>query len=233
MKRLQTLIFLTLILFLTSCCKKINELEFEESVMSEIFPTLIDSTCVDTRIFSYPPPIYGQYNEDHEGHVSIDTTKATYEQKIKLNQWQKRLDSIIKDTSKIIIAFDPILHLGTKNLNVDFEKNFPGKKIFPSKNKDTLKYRLNFEKIKLNQKFKIKNISEFPKDRYAIWNTKYNFVFSGVIHFTRIQFDKDKTCGILDGGFYCGSLCGQGFRIYIKKINQNWKIDNIVGTWIS
>jgi len=78
-----------------------------------------------------------------------------------------------------------------------------------------------------------KNINEFPKDREIFWKEKYDFIFSGVIHFTRIQFDTEQKYGILDGGFVCGKLCGQGFRIYIKKENGKWLIDKIRGTWVS
>ena len=233
MKHLQKTILLISIIFLSSCEKKLSELEYEKNVMTQIFPSLIDSTCVDTRIFSNPPPLYGEYITDKEGHVSVDTTKATDKQRYKLEEWKKNLAEIEKDTSKIIVAFEPLIRQSRERMDEGFEKHFSGKKISHSKLKDTLKYKLDFEKIKLNHKFKLKNISEFPKERDAIWNTKYSFVFSGIVYFTRIQFDKDKTCGILDAGFVCGRLCGQGFRIFIKKVNQNWVIDKIDGTWIS
>jgi len=54
-----------------------------------------------------------------------------------------------------------------------------------------------------------------------------------VVSFSRIQFDKNRQFGILDGGFVCGRHCGQGFRIYIKKVNNNWIIDEVEGTWIA
>jgi hypothetical protein len=41
--------------------------------------------------------------------------------------------------------------------------------------------------IKLNNKFEL-NISEFPKGRHAIWETKYNFfIFRSCFTSSRIQ----------------------------------------------
>ena len=75
-------------------------------------------------------------------------------------------------------------------------------------------------------------MNQFPK-RDKIWETKYDFNFSGVVFFTKIQFDTNKKFGILNGSFICGGKCGQGFRIYIKKENVKWKVDKVEGTWIS
>ena len=202
--------------------------------MTEIFPSLIDSTCIDTRLMTNFPPKYGESIYDKTGHyIGVDSTKATREEKRKLSEWKKRTLEIKNDTSKIIIAFDPKIQNCRKDLKHDFEKQFPSAKLYKPKAENDAEYILDFKSIKINNKFELKNISEFPKERGVIWETKYNFLFSGVVYFSRIQFDKQKSYGILDGGFYCGRLCGQGFRIYIKKVSNKWIIDQIEGTWIS
>lgn len=233
MRNLNKTIFVLLIIFFASCEKKVTEIEFEKNVMTEIFPSLIDSTCIDIRLMKNFPPKYGESIYDKTGHyIEIDSTKATKEEKLKLLEWKKRTLEIKKDTSKIIIAFDPKIKNSRENLKNDFEKHFPNAKLFIPKENET-EYILDFKNIELNNKFEIKNVSEFPKDRDVIWETKYNFLFSGVVYFSRIQFDKQKTFGILDAGFYCGRLCGQGFRIFIRKVNNKWIIDKTEGTWIS
>ena len=65
-------------------------------------------------------------------------------------------------------------------------------------------FEKHFSKVKLN---KTKNGSE----------TIYNFVFSGVLDFTRIRFDKTKQYGVLDAGFGRGGKFGQGYRIYQEE----------------
>ena len=57
-----------MIVLFVSCQKKITHLEFEKNVMTEILPSLIDSTCIDTRIYMNPPPPYGKMIFDSTGH---------------------------------------------------------------------------------------------------------------------------------------------------------------------
>ncbi|QOG04497.1 hypothetical protein [Flavobacterium sp. MDT1-60] len=233
MNRIIKLRVILIVILFSSCEKKLTDLEFEKNVMTEIFPSLIDSTCIDMRMFFNPPPIVGEILYDKEGnHIGIDSTKGTKEQKQKLLEWKMQLRKIEKDTSKIIVAFDPLLKDNNQDLSEDFEKHF-NSKIFISKEKKETEYIFDFKKIKLDNKFLIKDIAQFPKDKKTIWKAKYDFIFGGVVSFSRIQFDKNRQFGILDGGFVCGRHCGQGFRIYIKKINNKWIIDEVEGTWVA
>lgn len=233
-KTLQLLFFAFLF---CSCEKKISDLEFEKNVMTEIFPSLIDSTCYDTRLFSIPPPIYGKRIYDKEGNfIAVDSTKGTKEQKQKNIEWKNRLEAIEKDTSKLIVAFDPNIKRITtieNDVKEDFERHFKGAKIYNSNIEADSIYIIDFKNIKIKNRFELKDRSTFPKGNREIWRTKYNFIFSGVVFFSGIQFDKDKKYGILNGGFMCNKLCGDGFRIYIKKIDNKWVIDKIENTWVS
>lgn len=217
------LIFMNLI---SSCDKKMTDIEFEKSVMIEIFPSLVDSICVDCRKM-VPPPSLGNYFEDKTGHVRINSTKATKEQIIEYQKWKQKREDLEKDPSQLIVAFVPILKKIRGDVREDFEKHFPKTELYVSEKEKNTEYKLDFENIKLDTKFKLKNYFEFPQERGKIWETKYNFVFSGVLDFSRIQFDKNKKFGVLDAGFGCGSLCGLGSRIYIKKVSNKWIIDKI------
>lgn len=209
-------------------------MEFEKSIMTEIFQVLVDSVCVDCRIIMNPPPMIGKSIFDENGKfLSRDTLKATKEEKLKCQKWESYMSEIKKDTSKLIVAFAPELKEIRDNVKSDFEKHFLKVKLNETKNGSAIIYDFDFSKIKLNNKFELKNLNEFPKERNAIWETKYNFVFSGVLDFTRIKFDKTKQFGVLDAGFSCGGKCGQGYRIYIKKKNKKWIIDEIKVTWVS
>jgi hypothetical protein len=232
MKKLKTT-FILIIIFFASCEKKLSELDFEKNVMTEIFPVLVDSICVDCRIM-IPPPQIGESIFNKEGkYVRTDTTKATKEEIIEFAKWKNNRIAVEKDTSKVIVAFAPKLRKIRESVKDDFEKHFPNAKLHEPKNEIVTEYNFEFQNIQLNNKFVLKNLNDFPKERGAIWKAKYNFIFSGVLDFTRIQFDENKIYGILDAGFGCGSKFGQGFRIYIKKQNNKWKIDKIEPTWIS
>ncbi len=210
-----------------------SEVDFEKNVMTEILPSLIDSTCMDRRMMLNFPPKYGELIFDKEGrYIRTDSTKATNEEKKALLEWKRRNLEIENDTSKIIVAFESKIKFNNEDLREDFEKHFKGAKLQKLKKEDSLEYKIDIEKIKLKGKFKLMDLSKFP-EKDKIWETKYNFNFSGVAYFRKIQFDTTKKYGILDGGFYCGGKCGQGFRIYIKKENGKWKVDKINGTWIS
>jgi len=220
---------LILLIFVSSCEKKQTELEFEKSVMTEIFPSLIEYTCIDSRVLFNLPPVGKSIYDKSGNNIGLDTTNIKREREI----YEREELRIKNDTSKIIFAFDSKIKRNQYNVEEDFEKHFSGAKIFESKKEQNLEYDFDYKKIKLKNKVVLKNISEFPKERGEIWKTKYNFIFSGVVFFTRIQFDKDKKFGILDGGISCGRHWGQGSRIYIKKINNKWVIDKIEGTWVS
>lgn len=211
-----------------------TDIEFEKNVLTEIFPTLVDSVCVDCRIMTHPPPIIGEAIYDKNGkYLKTDSLKATKDEKLKYEKWKAYINEIKRDTSKLIIAFVPELRKIRDNVKSDFEKHFPKVKLNETKNGNETIYDFDFSKIKLNNKFELKNLNEFPKERHAIWYTKYNFVFSGILDFTRIQFDQTKQFGVLDAGFGCGGNGGKGYRIYIKKVKDKWIIDKIVRTWIS
>jgi hypothetical protein len=230
MKNFQKITSLLILLyFVSSCEKKQTELEFEKSVMTEIFPSLVDSICIDSRVLFNLPPMGKSIYDKSGNNIGLDTINIKREREI----YEREELRIKNDTSKIIFAFDPKIKRNQYNVEEDFEKHFSGAKIFEFKKEQNLEYDFDFKEIKIKNKFVLKDISEFPKGRGEIWKAKYNFIFSGVVFFSRIQFDKDKKFGILDGGFTCGRLCGQGSRFYIKKVNNKWVIDKVEGTWVS
>lgn len=234
MKKIGFLLIITTILIFASCKKSISDLEFERDVMTEILPSLIDSTCIDIRLFTNFPPKYGEAIFDKTGHyIGVDSTKATSQEKKKLLEWKLNTEKIKRDSSKIVIAFNPVIEYSNENLNEYLEQHFKTAKAFVPKEKVYNEFILDFKNIKLNNKFKLLHRNQFPKERGMIWLAKYNFNFSGAVFFTRIQFDQNKKFGVLNGGFACGGLCGQGFRIYIKKTNEKWIIDKIEETWVS
>ena len=114
--RAHKTIFILIIILFASCEKKISELDFEKKVMTELLPSLIDSTCIDTRIMLNFPPEYGESIFDKSDHyIGVDSTKVTKEEKLKLLEWKKNKLKIENDTSKIIIAFDPKIKNNTEN----------------------------------------------------------------------------------------------------------------------
>lgn len=73
------------------------------------------------------------------------------------------------------------------------------------------------------------------QDIDANWKKFYNdYVNSdGVIRFSRIAFNEDKTQAIFEIGHSYASLGGEGSIIYLKKKNGTWTIIEVIPTWIS
>lgn len=236
MKILNIIGYFVLLSSIICCeCKK-EEFELEKTVLTQILPSLVDSICVDSRMVESPPMI-GEFFTDEKGNTFLDSTKITKEQETRFKEWVTRREVAKKDTSKVILAFNPWIK---NNFNTYFDKKlikeFPISE-FSVKGKDTIeKFFLDFDKIKLSNKFKLKNISEFPNTdnhQYLLFEQNYNFVFSGIFYVSRIQFDIHKHKGLLNASFsYCGR-CGQGYNVYIKKMNGIWIIDKLEETWVS
>ena len=232
MTKLLKTTFIFIIILFTNCKKNDYDIEFNKQVLTEILPSIIDSTCVDTRILSNAPPPYGKMIFDKEGrYVKIDSTKATAEEIQRLKNWKKDISEIEKDTSKVIIAFDPKISPYEKEYELIVSNDFPKdtlKKLIVNKTKE---YFLNYKNIRLNGKFKLKNINEFEKEN--VFERKYQFNFSGILRVSGIKFDKKQENGILEVGFICGRECGYGNKIYIRKVKNKWKIIKMERTWIS
>jgi hypothetical protein len=225
MKRLlKTTFLISFLILFAKCEKKVDDSDFEKKVLTEIFPKIVDSICVDSRKMN-PPPKFGIETWSKGNIIKVDTSKATNKERIEYQNWKKEQQRVDKDTSKIIIGFDPYL------LNYGENRVYNESNLY---NSSFSTYKLDYSKIKLNNKFKIKNITEFPKaEKLFLYELKYNFVFSGFLEISRIKFDKSKKSGVLAGSFgYCGK-CGRGYVIYIKEINGKWVIEKMKDTWIS
>ena len=56
---------------------------------------------------------------------------------------------------------------------------------------------------------------------------------SGLFTFTEIVFDKSHRHAILAYSFWCGSLCGHGNTVVMKKSGGKWRVQKECGGWIS
>lgn len=73
------------------------------------------------------------------------------------------------------------------------------------------------------------------QDLNADWKEFYNDYenSNGIIRFSRIALNEDKTQAIFEIGHSYASLGGEGSIIYLKKQNDIWTIIDIIPTWIS
>ena len=55
----------------------------------------------------------------------------------------------------------------------------------------------------------------------------------GIVNFSRIGFNKDKTQAIVDIGFLQSGLSGFGMLILFEKKNDKWIVTKKINTWIA
>lgn len=56
---------------------------------------------------------------------------------------------------------------------------------------------------------------------------------TGLFTFSEILFDKSHQHAILQYSFWCGSLCGNGKTLVIKKSEGKWRVEKECGDWVS
>ncbi len=56
---------------------------------------------------------------------------------------------------------------------------------------------------------------------------------TGLFTFSEIAFDKKHNYALLQYSFWCGSLCGHGNLLVLKKVAGKWKIKKRCGEWVS
>jgi hypothetical protein len=227
---LKRIIILSLLIIITSCDLQKSELEFEKEVFSEIFLELIDSTFYDFRTrqppLTLPPLPNGMVISESQMKENIRIHKEH------LAEFQKRKIKIEKDTARIVLAIVDTIFVSKKINRKKLRGHFENIEFENDTLKNNIEYKINLSQFRNNEKYIFKYRSDFPKGR-GIWRSEYPFYFGAVISFSRISFDKNKKNGVLESGTTFGRLNGNGFRIFIKKINGKWKIQKIEGTWIS
>ncbi|MDI9311321.1 MAG: hypothetical protein QM535_14010 [Limnohabitans sp.] len=207
------------------CENKKSELEFEKNVMAEIYADLMDSLWVhDNSLHSVT-----FLKLDKKGNV------IGYEQKNKneiRKEFKKKLEEIKERKAKIFAGIIDTIAPSYREQTNELIKYYKEAVISNTQKKDTLKYSINREQFSKVAHIKVKFISKY--DGLGMpWSSLKNHTFSGIISFSRIQFDDNKKFGIFDSSIVCGGLCGNGYQIFIKKINNKWIVEKVEYVWVS
>lgn len=209
-----------LVIFFTSCAKGQAELNFQKTVIQEIFPALLDSLHFDRRL-APPPPPPPEWNDSVQGFWQDSEDMVEY---------KRRTTEIENDPTLMVIAIRSTTVIGEfagkKLVSFYKEKNLKVKE--PSKDEQL---KMEISDLRHNEKVKLIHRSDLPEKN--VWKKDYNFHLSGIFGFSRILFDETKTYGILRSGFSCGPLCGFGGYVFIRKNDGKWRIDRIEITEVS
>ena len=172
-----------------------------------------------------------QSNNEFEQNVfndvfisAVDSTLIDMRTYLGFDYSKKQIDSIKMDTLNRVIAFNEKIEGVVNIFKEDLPKNY--KPISDS--------IWTFNLTKFNtQKYIFKKSSELSTENELIeWQKKYP-KFVGSLGFSQIYFDKERNNGAFQVAYNCGSKCGLGYVVYIKKEHKKWKIQTVKRTWIS
>ncbi|MCZ8089926.1 hypothetical protein [Flavobacterium sp.] len=226
MKKLIAIVFLCIAF--SNCEKPKSQIEIEKKVFAEIFPDLIDSIYMDRRLFLHFPPFPKRIYDDKENFIKEDTTGLSSE----LKKHKLEEEQIKSDTINTKIAIDDVLNPIKEFQYIKFQKVFKGINLHVF---DTIqKIKLDLNLLNHNKSERIISTSKLPEVHIDdIFQKNKSLKLTGIYSFSRIVFDKTYNYGVLEAGYYCGGKCGQGFLVYIKKVENKWIVFKIEPTWIA
>ena len=210
-------------MLLSFSTEKFEQLKFEKQVAYEVFPQLMDSIHSDSRIeFQIPPPP----TENEQKPTGTIPLREIYK------DLEKQEKELYKDTVKLVTAIVDSTLIVSKEAKLALINHFDLKEKSLNTSNNDSKYRIDINQLKADQKIRLIYRSELPEG-YKIWKTDYEFYLNSVISFSRIQFDKTLSYGVMNFNYQSGRLSGGRFRIFIKKVDDKWLIDWIDLTAVS
>ncbi len=222
MTKKTALLLILLFPLLFSCEQNSSALKFEQGVVYEIFPALMDSLHRDFRLKPPPPPPKPILNENGEiiGRDSTGFHQA-------LSNFKESKAELEAYTVTLVIAVRDSVDLLENEEKNRLLSHFSKYDIKLDTTDLSTKYKLHINHLETNNdKVQFRYRSEFPEGS-DIWEEEYDFHMSGITSISRIQFDSTKSFGVFESGMSCGKLCGYGVRVFIRKENGKWIIDEI------
>ncbi|UGU17877.1 hypothetical protein LS482_08345 [Sinomicrobium kalidii] len=205
------------ILSLTGCHKKQTTPEYEQEVMHEVFPELIDSLYPKPYPHIPPPP---PIPEADSAQIAEALTKyKTFKAKLK------------SGTIKHIVAIIDSAYTLEATNSTELTKHFATLNLSPDTTDLSSAYKIDIDKLKNNRNLLFKYRSELPE--YNKWKSTSPFIPKEIIGFSRIRFDTTKSYGVFLCDLYCGKLCAQGMRVFIQKVRGRWVIHGTEVIYIS
>jgi hypothetical protein len=81
-----------------------------------------------------------------------------------------------------------------------------------------------------------KTLAQFPQNNPDFFWSQFYRLYprsAGFAVFSGVGYNATRDVAILTTDFSCGTLCGNGYLIVIKRVGGAWKIATIHHTWLS
>ena len=221
MRKIYFVLFLVSGIILTSCNNKEKDLQFEKEVFYEVYPALIDSVWVNAVLTYVPPAPPGIDPSEYKLNRRNESNKRFNKELAEFKQKKFPVD---------LVFFDEVI---IRDHSKELQEHFKDAVISKDNVTDTLEYKLDKKKLDAYTAFHLKYVSRIPRGNDRIFYNECCYSVRGIIILSRIQFDDEKKYGVLTAGIECGGMCGYGYLIYIKKVNNKWVVDKIEDGWIA
>jgi|GEM_PF-637353 len=217
----KTALLLLFITLIASCNNKEKDLQFEKEVFYEVYPALIDSVWVNAVLTYVPPAPPGIDPSEYKLNRRNESNKRFNKELAEFKQKKFPVD---------LVFFD---ELAVRDNSKELQKHFKDAVISQDNVTDTLDFKLDRKKLDAYTAFHLKYVSRIPRGNDRKFYNECCYSVRGIVILSRIQFDDEKKYGVLTAGIECGAMCGYGYLIYIKKVNDKWVVDKIEDGWIA
>jgi len=201
----------------------------DESILSEIFPSLIDSLRISkTNLIPPPPPPL--YDKD-SNFIGIDSVAT---KRILDNQMQQ-ISKIDSNDSRLLIG------LVDSSYSIDFhdlqQRTYSDsllirQVITDNRNKDFDNHKWDFKLVHESKNYQLLSKSVLETKYTDLWRIK-DRKFAGLISISRIYLSNDNKTGLLQFESYPFEHEGVSYFIVIELIDGKWRIKSILMNWIT
>jgi hypothetical protein len=232
---MQKISFILILLFIIPrlLLSQDSKTDYEYKVLNEVVDELIDSMHVFITYPEMPPLPPPPFNSDSVGS-KLSERRENENYKKRVESYEKRLEKLKTNNKEFVLAIQDTFVI-FKRRDFDWIKNqliddnflSPIESLFMNEKKSL---KIDLTRLRNKHELTLKYRSDLPQD---IWKSDYDFIFTGLIQFSRIYFNENRTYGALYSSYHCGRLCAHGDIILIKKIDDNWKIIDLIFLWVS
>lgn len=220
-------ILLILVLFSLNGCR--TNRTYQEQVLSDVLPQLIDSFRFST-VNLIPPPPPPIYDKDS---ILIGLDSIAFEQFSKRrNELISKMDSV--DSRLLIGLADSCYAIDLSDLR---RRGFSDSLTLRRVISDNAELKISndkwdLDKINIPEDYQLSYKSDIEEKYSEVWSID-DRKFGGLIGVSKIYFDKDGENGFLEFAISAFRYEGSSYFVIIEKINGEWKVKRIVLNWIT
>ncbi len=220
---MKNILILVVVFFMLSC----KQDRKAEKIKENIVKTEVDTLTIYNNVLNdlIENRLYYRYLGRKWELLFFDLSRNKIDSTTYLKGINTLKDEVVKnDSLRGVLYIDGVFEGYTEDIgSLDFAKEHD---IDPEEVKLQIKKK-NFYAL---DSFK-SNFVKFKKLRNPNSGKRKAEFDVGGISFSKIVFNEGRGLGILYFSFVCGGKCGEGSLALIKKVDGNWKVEEVKALW--